>query len=296
YGQSVGVSGLGIILAAIVWTWLWGPIGLVLAVPLTVCLVVLAQYIPQLRFIAVLLGDQPTLTMHERIYQRLLAFDDDEARELATKQLASSSLAQLYDQVLIPVLVIAERDKQAEVLRDDQVEFVQDFMEDLVEEVGQAPQPASTTAEPVKHLETEAAPLARVLCVPLHDQNHHTSTLMLSQLLTAEAFHVDLGSVDSLTNELVDNVAKLGADVVFISLLPPAAPRQTRLLRKRLRARYPTLPIIVGYWNGSDDANTLRRSETDANFQLVTTLDEAVAAVRTAAPQFRPTPVASAAS
>ena len=101
YGHSIGVSGLGIILAAIFWTWLWGPIGLVVAVPLTVCLVVTAQYIPQLRFISVLIGDQPSLSLQERIYQRLLAFDEVEPRKLAKQYLgegnAGGILRQRFD-------------------------------------------------------------------------------------------------------------------------------------------------------------------------------------------------------
>ena len=171
YGHSIGVSGLGIILAAIFWTWLWGPIGLVVAVPLTVCLVVTAQYIPQLRFISVLIGDQPALSLQERIYQRLLAFDEVEPRKLAKQYLAEETLEAFYDNVLIPVLVLAERDRHNDALNDDQVEFVEDAAEDLVEELGaERPlTPESSAAET-----TAVVPRIRVLCMPLRDRADRT--------------------------------------------------------------------------------------------------------------------------
>jgi predicted PurR-regulated permease PerM/methylmalonyl-CoA mutase cobalamin-binding subunit len=281
YGHSVGVSGLGVILAAIFWTWIWGPIGLVLAVPLTVCLVVTAQYIPQLRFIAVLLGDQPTLSLDERVYQRLLAFDDNESRKLAKQYLETATLEKFYDEVLMPVLAMAERDREEELLSDEQEEFVEDAVEELIETLGASSRDTEVAAAVSAEAPTESvAPAARILCIPLRDRADRTGTLMLAQLLSAEGFQADIGSSESLATEVVDQVSTLQSDAVVISMLPPVAPRQTRLLWRRLRTRYPQLPIVIGCWKASNDGSLFRQFGVDHDSHVVTTLADAMVAVR----------------
>ena len=116
YGSSTGVSAFAIILAAIVWTTLWGPIGLLLSTPLTVCLAVMGRYIPQLRFLDVLLGSEPVLSAQEHFYQRMLAGDSEEGEEIATEQLKERTLKGLYDDVILPALRMAERDRQRKLL------------------------------------------------------------------------------------------------------------------------------------------------------------------------------------
>ena len=136
YGSIVGVSTVGILVAALFWTWLWGPIGLVLAMPMTVCLLVAARYVPQLRFLTILLGDQSPLSPSEHVYQRLLAFDYHEPLKHAQKHLKESSLASYYDEVLLPALRMAEHDRHDDLLNEDQAAFVIEATEDLVEELG----------------------------------------------------------------------------------------------------------------------------------------------------------------
>jgi predicted PurR-regulated permease PerM len=281
YGQSIGVSGLGIILAAIFWTWLWGPIGLVVAVPLTVCMVVTAQYIPQLRFISVLIGDQPTLSLEERIYQRLLAFDEVEPRKLAKQYLTEHSLEAFYDNVLIPVLVLAERDRHNDALNDDQAEFVEDAAEDLVEELGGDRSAADASTADVPATDT---PKVRVLCVALRDRADRTCALMMSQLLSAEGHHIEIRSSDSLTAEIVDEIAAQEIDMAILSAVPPIVPRQTRLLRQRLRNRYPSLPIVVGVWKSGGEAGKMyEQLGLDEGSRYANTLAEAIVAVKAAA-------------
>ena len=288
YGHSVGLSGLGVILAAIFWTWLWGPIGLVLAVPLTVCLVVTSQYVPQLRFIAVLIGDQPTLSLDERVYQRLLAFDENEPRKLAKEFLETATLEKFYDEVLIPVLAMAERDREEELLSGEQEEFVEDAVEDLIETLGAPPSKAAAVVDaPATTLSEPEPPSARILCIPLRNRADRLGTLMLAQLLAAEGFHVDLGSSESLATEVVDQVTTLESDMVVVSMLPPVAPRQTRLLWRRLRSRYPQMPIVIGCWQASNEGSLFRQFGADHQSHVVTTLAEAMAAIRADAGRFR---------
>jgi predicted PurR-regulated permease PerM len=289
YGSSIGVSTVGVIIAAIFWTWLWGPIGLVLAMPMTVCLVIIARYVPQLRFITVLLADQPTLTPAQRIYQRLLAFDYHEPLKLARQHLKSASLTSVYDEELIPALALAERDRHAGLLHDEQREFVAEAVEDLVEELGEAALAAGAAhrgANDAAAKTTSAgreAVSARVLCVPLRDNADEMAARMLAQLLTAEGLTAESGAAESLTSEVIEHVENTDSDLVVISVVPPIRPRDSRLLWKRLRQRYPDLPIIVGFWTLSDDKSSLPQAEHDERHKIVTTLAEAVSLVRATA-------------
>src|SRR5205807_3249837 len=107
YGAQVGISSLALLVTSVFWTVLWGPAGLILSTPLTVCVVVLGRYVPQLAFLHVLLGDEAALVAEGRFYQRLLAMDDQEARAVADLYLSENSLSQLYDAVIIPALTMA---------------------------------------------------------------------------------------------------------------------------------------------------------------------------------------------
>jgi hypothetical protein len=277
YGSSIGVSAVGIIVAAIFWTWLWGPIGLVLAMPLTVCLVVLARYVPQLRFVTILLGDQPALSPAERTYQRLLAMDEAEIARLARQFLKGADLAAYYDDVLIPALSLAERDRHAGRLSEEQESFIEETIEDLVDDLGRDFAETPSTEPPATK---PSGPRARVLCIPLSDRADQATTLMLAQLLAADGIHADVSSAESLTGEVVDEVAKLASQIAVVSILPPCSPRNSRLLGRRLAQRYPDLPIIVGYWSAVPTEPLHKRFELSDPKRLLTSLRDAVTAVR----------------
>jgi predicted PurR-regulated permease PerM/methylmalonyl-CoA mutase cobalamin-binding subunit len=294
YGSAIGVSTVGILVTALFWTWLWGPIGLVLAMPMTVCLLVAARYVPQLRFITVLLGDESTSSPSERVYQRLLAFDYQEPLKHAQKHLKESSLASYYDEVLLPALRMAEHDRHEDLLNDDQNAFIIEATEDLVQELGdeafaaisskaggdaQAPLAISPAAS------NHETMTARVLCVPLHDEADEAAAHMLAQLLVAERFDVVTEGSKSLASQVVERVADSESDVVVISAMPPLQPRDSRLLWKRLRNRYPDLPIVVGFWTSSSNKNDLPAPDNDAASKVATTLAEAISLVGTMAIQ-----------
>jgi predicted PurR-regulated permease PerM len=279
YGRSTGVSGVGVIVAAIFWTWIWGPIGLVLAMPLTVCVVVAAKYIPSLHFLSILLGDQTPMPDQQRVYQRLLAGDMGEARKLLMTRLKETSLTNVYDNVLVPALALAEQDRHAGLLHEEQEEAVEETARELVDDLGQEAATArAAAAEPEKAGPSDMTPL-RVLCAPLRDEADDISSQMLAQLLQGERIEIELAANESLTGELVDSVATLKIDVAVISILPPLPPRSSRLLCRRLRDRYPKLPIIVGYWCG-DCHDELGRRLCGDDGEVVTSLAEAVERVR----------------
>ncbi|MFO0790293.1 MAG: AI-2E family transporter [Pirellulales bacterium] len=290
YGSTTGVSTVGVIISAIFWTWLWGPVGLILSVPMTVCLLVAARYVPQLHFITILLADRPPMSPAQRVYERLLAFDYDEPLKLARKAVKESSLGTYYDEVLIPALVLAEQDRHGDLLSDEQEAFVIEAAEDVVSELEGTAREEYLTR---RRLETERAIAngeevsagqitqpPHVLCIPLRDDADEIAARMLAQMLTAEGFEADTGAAKSLTSELVDKVAESDSDIVVISVLPPIAPRDSRLLWRRLRSRYPHLPIVVGFWTATENKNALAEPVADARSRVVTTLADAITAVR----------------
>ncbi|HEX5472350.1 MAG TPA: AI-2E family transporter [Lacipirellulaceae bacterium] len=292
YGSSVGISTVGVLVAAIFWTWLWGIIGLILAMPMTVCLVVAARYVPQLRFITILLADETPLTVPERVYQRLLAFDYREALKLTHQQLKDSSLTNYYDDVLVPALRMAEHDRHNDLLNEEQATFVMEAAEDLVQDLGDEAY-AAVTAEsngkeatpPIvdRDASGKRTPTARVHCIPLRDQADEATSHMLAQLLVAEGFDVVTERVKSLTSEVVDRVSDSKSDIVVISILPPIRSRESRLLWKRLRSRYPDLPIVVGFWAGATHKEGIPAPESNHLSKTATTLAEATALVRSLA-------------
>lgn len=281
YGRSTGVSGVGVIVAAIFWTWIWGPIGLVLAMPLTVCVVVMSKYIPGLHFLSVLLGDQSPMAAPERIYQRLLAGDCDEAVEHAGAIVAGGSLAQAFDEGVIPALIMAENDRHGGRLHEEQTALVHETARDLADELDELAMARDSVPEECRadgEAPSERAPL-RVLCVPLRDQADDIAAAMLAKLLVREGIVVEQGAVAALTGELVDSVDALRIELVILSIIPPLPPRSSRLLCRRLHDRYPQVPVLIGYWGGGK-AEEIRRRLAEDQSEVVTTLADAVERVR----------------
>src|SRR5690606_4224701 len=124
YGSSTGISAVALLFAALVWTWIWGPIGLFLSTPLTVCLLVIGRNAPAFNFLNVILGTEPVLEPRAQLYQRMLAMDTESLFELAEREVANSSLLSFYDQVLIPALAMAEADRHAGTLAEHRQEFI----------------------------------------------------------------------------------------------------------------------------------------------------------------------------
>lgn len=136
YGSSTGMSTVAILVSAVFWTFLWGPVGLLLATPLTVCLVVLGKYVPQLQFLDIMLGDEPVLSPPQRIYQRLLAQDEEEATALVHDYLDEHALEEAYDDLLMPALSMAEHDRHRGRLDEQRQRFVRAAMKNMIDELG----------------------------------------------------------------------------------------------------------------------------------------------------------------
>jgi len=264
YGASTGVSTIAILVAAVFWTWLWGTPGLLLSTPLTVLIAVTGKYVPQLEFLNILLGDEPALEPKYRFYQRLLAEDVEEADDLLEEYLADNTVVQVYDDVVLPAMSLAERDWHNDRLDQRKQTMIRNAVRDLVEEVGDRPKRADAAnpqaAEPSKA--SPAAPPASptgaavhydrtVICLPARDTADEIAAMMLAQLLEYEGYQAEYVSVERLASEYLELVEKKNVQVVLISALPPAAVTHARYLVKRLRTRFPDLKIIVGLWTAS---------------------------------------------
>ncbi|HSU76911.1 MAG TPA: AI-2E family transporter, partial [Burkholderiales bacterium] len=239
YSRSVGLSPVAIIAAVMFWTWLWGPIGLLLATPLTVCVAVVGRHIPELGFLNLLLGVEPVLSPEQRFYQRLLALDHEEAEELVDQHAAAHGIASTFDEVMIPALTLAKIDRRKGALEPARERFIYEQVRRMVEELEAAPA-------------REAA--APVCVVAAHDETDHIAALMVAKLLP----HARVLGAGAVAAEIAQAVTEQRCSAVLISAVPPNAAHYAGYLARRLRRELANAKIAVGVWAGADDVGASR--------------------------------------
>ena len=253
YGESAGVSEVGLLVAVAFWTWLWGPVGLILATPLTVCVVVLSKYVPQLDFINVLMSDEPVMKSHISYYQRLLAGDQDEAAEIVEEHLENHPFEETCDEVMVPTLNYAKRERALGRLAENDQQFIFQATREILEDLnGLNPEPSNPAAM-IKKAPT--TPRVRILGCPARDDADELALLMFWHLLDPARYELMRLPDETLASEVIDQIAEKGPSLVCISSLPPGGLAQTRYLCKRLRNRFPDLKIIVGRWGTRSENN-----------------------------------------
>lgn len=253
YGSRTGLSPLAILIAAMFWTWLWGGIGLILATPLTVCLVVMGKYVDQLHFLHLLLGDEAVLSPAARLYHRLLAGDRDGAWNVIAEQPKEKELVHVYEEVMLPALGMLAQDRQLGELDAPKRDSVERMMADLVEEAAEARAPVAG-ASPGALGTARDGESGRVLCLPASDAADHVAARMLALLLERDGVECETVSVAYFAGEMLEIVERSRPDVVCISHVPPPGLAPVRYLCKRLQSRRPGLPVVVGVWSGEKDA------------------------------------------
>ena len=281
YGEHTGISSLAILVAAVFWALLWGPVGLFLSTPLTVCLLVLGRYVPALKFLDIALGDEPVLEPAALFYQRLLALDQDEARNIAQEYLKDHSLIEMYDAVLIPALSMAEHERHMNTLEDDKRTFIFQTATELVEELGERAEGDTPVVVSNQELAVSSASSGfDVVCVPARDEADAVVALMLAQLLHRSGYRAGYMTIGAVV-DMLEKVARQQARVACVSALPPFALGQARSLCKALRLRAPGLKIIAGVWNyeGGIVKAQERLGTTSADF-VCTSLVEALVNIR----------------
>lgn len=299
YGSRTGVSPLAIIVAAIFWTAVWGPMGLVLSTPLTVCLVVIGRYLPQFAVFDVLFGDQPVLAPHSRLYQRLLVGDTVESTLRAEEILEDAFIADYHRDVGIPALLLAQADYERGVLTQDQENRFADaagqFLRELdpiAAEERLGAQASLDDAEPPTSEDAAKSTLPgaeyRLVMLGGRTRLDDAAALMLAQAAVAEGADVDVLSHSDLRPSRFAAVSATGADCVILNFLDVAPSRASLLHIRRLKRAAPKMRVGLVLWqtpaNTQDNGLSRRVSEMKlaevmeigADF-CVTSMDEALA-------------------
>jgi predicted PurR-regulated permease PerM len=273
YGSSTGVTPIALIVAALVWTWLWGPVGLVLSTPLTVCMVVMGRHIPKLAFLSIVLSDEEALTPAEDCYQRLLRVGEHDEMELVDHYLKTNPPEALFENVLIPVVIAAGTDHRLGFLEAGQLDFIEQGLSDILAAI--SPDPPSVTDVDLL-----------VCCVPSKARRDQLAGDMLMQLLWRRGYSARSAAAGIPAEKLMDLVRDAKARVVCVAAVAPTTLVHARYLCFKLRANFPNVKIIVGLWGQAvtppEALAVLKVSGAD---DVVTTLVEAIMKVSDLAPK-----------
>jgi len=295
YGHSTGMSPFAVLVSALFWTWLWGPVGLLLSTPLTVCLVVLGRHVDKLEFLDVLFGDRPALTPVENFYQRILAGDPDEVQEHAELILKTCPLVSYYDEVVIKGLELAARDAARGVLTPEQKADIRQSLSGLVEDLAdhedvadhEAREGASTEPSVVR---ASVTPNGTVLCVAGRSFVDGAACAILVQLLGNRGIDARLVPFSDVARAKIDTFEPGPARIVcIVSTAISGEPTHLRRLADRLRRKIPEAHMVVGLWqadeSGLDEAAQARAIPADMHVASLRSAVEAiVAAVDPTAP------------
>ena len=269
YGQSAGVSQVALLCSVAFWAWLWGPIGLVLATPLTVCLVVLAKHVPGLEFIGILVSDEPPIAPAAAYYQRLLAQDRPEAERIVTDHARAHPLESVFDDVILPALRHCRHDGEQETLSEEARRSIWQETAEIVEALGARPRSAADAAEAPAN--EPPARNVRVVAIPVRDEADRLGLAMLRHLVDPAHWTIEIASPHLLGSEIIALIEATRPAAVCLGALPPGGRARTRYLCKRLRARFPDLRILVGRWGLRDNAALARRQLEGAGADFVST-------------------------
>ncbi|MFE1603143.1 AI-2E family transporter [Methylobacterium sp. ID0610] len=299
YGHSTGLSPVAVILSATIWTFLWGPVGLVLATPLTVCLVVLGRHVERLHFLDVILGDEPALAPQEIFYQRMLAGDPGEAIEQGLQFLKARALVTYYDEVVLAALRLAQEDFARGTLDRSRQEAVGEAFRTVVERLGRARmsfwrralgrEAAAAVAAVGPDSRSAGVVLTRealaprwqgarpVLCVSSGGTFDLATTQMLSQVLDRHGLATRVTTLKDLRDARPDAEAREIVLVCF-SYLQPISLSQIRFVVRQTRKLLPDVTVLVGFWGERDPATLARLRRSTSADLLVTSLSDALEA------------------
>ena len=280
YGRSTGLSPLAVVVSATFWTALWGPIGLVLATPLTICLVVLGRHVENLKFLEVMFGDRPALSPSELFYQRMLADDPAEALDNAEQFLKERPLAAYYDEVALKGLKLAQADLDHNALDTLDLQRIRDSVIELVRELDDhEDQPQKRVTQDVEaaaavdsiedprvydfpilakdKLTTHWRGEAPVLCIAGRTGLDEAVAVMLAQILSKQGIGTRLEGVDVLSSANILRLETKGIVMVCVSFLNTSSIAQMRFTIRRLRRKLPGVVIVLGSWNAEADSTVL---------------------------------------
>jgi predicted PurR-regulated permease PerM len=272
YGRTTGLSPFALIAAPVFWTWLWGPVGLLLATPLTVCLAVLGRYMPQLQFLEILLGSRPVLSPEETLYQRFLAQDPEEATEQAEEFAREKSIEAFFDEVAIPALLMAQADSDRAALSAERRAVIAAGFATILDNL---------TEEDVVERDAAAEPL--IACLAGRNELDLAAAWLLQHLLRRSGHRVVVFSPDAVSTFNIDRLPLQGAAVVCLSIISTTSPARARYLVRRIRRRARRARLLIGFWGRSPaDFSVEEAAAATAADAVVTTLAAALSEIETA--------------
>jgi predicted PurR-regulated permease PerM len=296
FGHNTGVAPVALLIAAAFWTWIWGPMGLVLSTPITVCLVVLGQHVPRFHFVSVLLGGQPPVPPQVGFYQRLLAGDVAEAKQRALEYAEKNSLEAAFEDVILPTLIVTRRDRKRDLISTQEEEQVYKATEEILAGLDawhaqvrasvpagdRTPEPeldkglpptASPTAllaEPAtRALATASAKL--ILGYPAHHTSEELVLKMLHTMLEADGLDLRLASSKMLPSDIVAAMRANTPSAVLIAVLPPGGLPQAKYLCELIRDNFPDVRIVVAYFGAESSFDRVLGGLRRAGVSYVTT-------------------------
>lgn len=282
YGKTTGVSALGLLVAAMFWTWLWGVWGLILATPMTVALAVMGKYVPALAFFSKILGEEPDLSPDVRYYQKLIALDEDGASEIIEEAAKAKPRIEVYETILLPALARAERDFSRDEIDERVQAFVWRVSERIIDDLAVVPMvEISATKDATRNGDKPF----EVVGVRAEDRSDFLALKMLGQVLDPAVCRLTIRSNEETPLEMAEAIATASPGLVILSHMPPSGLTNARYLVRRLHARLGTLPIVVGRWTegGQSESTAERLTAAGASsviFSLTEARDRILAAVQ----------------
>jgi hypothetical protein len=251
YGRSMGLSAVAVVVAAVFWTWLWGPVGLLLSTPLTMCFVVFSRHVDSLKFLDVMLGDQPALRFEESLYLRMLAEDPDEAADEAEDFLRANSLSAYYDEVAARALMLAQTDVNRGVLDPLRQSRIRDAIKGLIVNLADREDHGALGADlPQSWREAKLAP---VLCVAGRGPLDEAAALLLVDMLGKYGIAARVVSSDETSATNIRELSCEGVQLTCVSYLEPGTFKNARYQVRRLRKRMPGVPVMALFWGLAGD-------------------------------------------
>lgn len=270
YGASTGISNLALLVAAVFWTWLWGPAGLVLSTPLTVCVLVLGNYVPGMNFLSMLLGSDPVLEPPAQFYQRMLSMESEDMLDLATKHIAEHSLEEFYEEVFVPALLLSEEDRHSGTLAEVRQRFIFQASRELIEELER-----QDSSEPMGQV--RRTDIAQVIGLPARDEADEIVALVVGHLLRRRGIAAAIVPLATPLHEALGPAGKSRPRAVFVSALPPSAVGAARQMCRRIAALAADVPVLVGVWQHRAAREEIeRRLEAGHPEKVVITVADAV--------------------
>jgi hypothetical protein len=251
YGRSMGLSAVAVVVAAVFWTWLWGPVGLLLSTPLTMCFVVFSRHIDGLKFLDVMLGDQPPLRFEESLYLRMLAGEPDDAANEAEEFLRNNALSAYYDEVAARALMLAQSDVNRGVLDPLRQARIRDAIKGLIVNLTDRKEEDAAHADLPEGWRD--APLEPVLCVAGRGPLDEAAAMLLVDMLGKYSIGARVVASDETSATQIRELNCIGVQMTCVSYLEPGTFKNARYQVRRLRKRMPGVPVMALFWGLSDD-------------------------------------------